>query len=81
MKLLEDLTKRRYYIAVAESDGFETQCLSLNYLFTHRDNDYEYVYAIQEMADELLDLKIGESIYFKPNRDNELAKGIIIRKS
>ncbi len=42
-------------------------------------DDLEYIYALQDMLDEVLDLQLDESIYFQPNRDNNLAKGIITR--
>lgn len=80
MKLLADLTKRRYAIAVGEGDIQHINTCSLDYIFSGtRENDYEYIYALHEIADELLDMKLGESIYFKPNRDNDIAKGLITR--
>ena len=42
-------------------------------------NDYEYIYALRDIINEVLDLKIGESMYFQPNRDNADSKGIILR--
>lgn len=43
-------------------------------------DDYsELGYALQEVIDEVLDLKVGESIYFTPNRDIKDSKGLILR--
>ena len=43
------------------------------------DDGSEILYALQEIIDEILDLKRGESMYFQPNRDNKESKGVIVR--
>jgi hypothetical protein len=44
------------------------------------DNNLETVYALQELGlDDVLDMKVGESMYFRPNRDNIHSKAIIFR--
>lgn len=80
MKTL-NFTKRNYSIQISESGYLSTQSITIEMLLNINDNmdDYEFIYALQEIADDVLDLKINESLYFKPNRDNELAKGIITR--
>jgi len=42
-------------------------------------NQYEFVYAMQEHTDAILDLRKGDSMYFQPNRDDKDSKGIILR--
>ena len=44
-------------------------------------SEMEYVYALRDIIDEVLRLERGQSIYFKPNRDNGDAKGILKRLS
>ena len=42
-------------------------------------SDSEVAYALQEQIDNVLDLKINESRYFQPNRDDYDSKAIITR--
>lgn len=51
--------------------------MSLDYIL--QDLNSELNYALQDIIDEVLDLKEGESLYFFPNRDDKLSKGIIVR--
>ena len=39
----------------------------------------EYMYALSQVLDSVLDLKENESMYFQPNRDDKNSKGIITR--
>ena len=42
--------------------------------------DYEYIYALDFYGlDKILDLKLNESVYIQPNRDDETSKGILTR--
>lgn len=41
--------------------------------------DYEFIYALNEIVEDVMSLKIGESLQFKPNRDYETQKGVIVR--
>lgn len=51
-------------------------------LTEERESEYEWIYAIQSYhLDDILDLKIGENIFFQPNRDDNKSKGIITRIS
>lgn len=75
------LSKRKYRVLMVENGSTSTRETFDVYQLTGRDTKsmYEYMYALQEIGDKVLDLKIGESIYFQPNRDNNEAKGILIR--
>lgn len=43
-------------------------------------NDDELIYAMQDQIDEVLDLKVGESMYLSADRScPEQTKGILIR--
>lgn len=74
-------TKRRYKIAVQENDAIFKDEFPLTRLdiSIRGDDDAEYIYALQDRMDDVLDLRRGESMYFQPNRDNESTKGIIVR--
>ena len=41
--------------------------------------DQELYYAMDEIIDAILDLNVGESLYFSPNRDCKTSKAIIVR--
>lgn len=42
--------------------------------------DYEYIYALVFYGlDKILDLKLNESVYIQPNRDDNTSKGILTR--
>lgn len=74
-------SKRRYKIAIQEGDAiykdeFPVTRLSIS---IRGDDDAEYIYALQDRMDEVLDLRRGESMYFQPIRDNNSTKGIIVR--
>lgn len=73
-------SKRRYVVQITEGGHHYDETIELKTLLTtSKKNEYEYIYSMQDLIDEVLDLKDGESMYFKPNRDNDLAKGIITR--
>ena len=63
-------------------EPFNTEQLSIGYLLS-KDNpegDLESKYAIQDVIDEVLDLKAGESMYLSANRDRpDETKGVLIR--
>ena len=42
-------------------------------------NEYEYVYALIDIIDKVLDLKEGENMYFNPHRDDATQKGLLTR--
>lgn len=76
---------RRFNIQISEQ-GFtdSVKNITVERLIEERKNEYEYeyIYAIQSYhLDDMLDLKIGESIFFQPNRDDSKSKGIITRIS
>jgi hypothetical protein len=41
--------------------------------------EYEYTYAIQEIEKDVMALRVGESMYFQPCRDDKTSKAIILR--
>jgi hypothetical protein len=74
-------SKRRYIIAIVESEAIPTISLSIDQIANPLENgaDYEYRYALNELIDEILDLKLYEKMTFKWNRDNPGTIGIILR--
>lgn len=71
-------SKRRYKVAICDQIGLTIENVTLNSL-TDTKQDLELFYAIQDIIDEVLDLKVEESMYFQPNRDDKNSKGIIRR--
>lgn len=41
--------------------------------------DYEYIYALGEILDKVLDLQPLDCLRFKADRDNPLINGLIVR--
>lgn len=74
-------SKRSFEIFMAEAGTTQTVTEDIHTLLDPKDfgEDFEYKYAAQEVTDEILDLKVGESMYFQPNRDDKNSKGVIIR--
>jgi hypothetical protein len=75
-------SKRQYaVIMVLDGNTVVTEAVDIRGLlnsFEHK-NAFEWVNAIEDIFDEVLDLRLGESMYFQPDRDNESSKGIIAR--
>lgn len=42
-------------------------------------SEYEYNIALYEIEEDVMRLKVGESMYFRPNRDDKDSAGIILR--
>ncbi len=71
------ITKRKFKLV---GFGIDTE-LTFNDLFLDRENDYEYIYALQEITDEILDLKVCQSLFVQLNRDDINDKGVLVRVS
>lgn len=71
-------SSRKYKVVISDNVGISTEGVTLKSLL-ESDEEMEYIYAMREELDRILDLKIGESIYFQPNRDDKSTKGIIRR--
>ena len=75
-------SKRSFRIVA--TDGGKTNSIgepfswSLDELLSE-DNDFEVVYALQDIIDVILDLQLGDAMYFQPNRDDSKSKAIIVR--
>lgn len=74
---------RRFNIQISQQGVTDSvKNVTVERLIEERKNEYEYIYAIQSYhLDDMLDLKIGESIFFQPIRDDSKSKGIITRVS
>ena len=73
-------SRRQYRVIATWSNTSD----ALNKVFSvqellNEDDGTEVRYAVQEVTDELLDLRVNESMYFQPNRDDKDSKGIIVR--
>jgi len=83
-----ELSNREYlFIMVEQGNKVEVVITLDDILQVDEDkNDYEYIYAIQDDIDYVLDLHVGQSIYFSPDRNYSVSavkvdepKGILIR--
>ncbi len=72
----------QYNIVVTENGITNIHTYSFENLFLNKTEegcDWEFVYALHELAEHVIKLEIDESMYFQPNRDNNKSKGIIVR--
>jgi hypothetical protein len=77
----EKITQITYQIVVEQNANISMETMSFERLFLNdiaKGYDFEFVYALSEIAEDVMKLNAGESMYFKPNRD-EPSKGIIAR--
>lgn len=42
-------------------------------------DEYEYTYALMEHEKEVMELRVGQSMYFQPCRDDKTSRAIIVR--
>jgi hypothetical protein len=69
---------RSYQVCGFAQGGFQQE-ITLEELMTEQDDAFEFIYALQEELDKILDLKVNECINFNPSRDNKSFKGVIGR--
>jgi hypothetical protein len=51
----------------------------LDYLLNPNDDTPEWVFALQDIGDKVLDLKVGEHFFYTPDRDNNETFAILFR--
>lgn len=75
-------SKRKYKVVgfVGNTDKFAIE-LTLKELLFSKVDDWEYMYALQEETDLILDLQVNETMFVSLDRDNSLYKGVLIRVS
>lgn len=73
-------TSRKYKVAISDIADLSIEDVSFKTL-TDGESDAEFIYSMRQIIDSILDLKVGESIYFHPDRDDESTHGIIRRVS
>lgn len=69
---------REFRVLISENMEYTVKELTLDEVINNK-QDYEFMYAMEEIIDDILDLKKGDQIYFQPNRDDKNSKGIILR--
>lgn len=77
-------SKRNYVVVVVVlEENSKPACQEINLQeITHpKENDWEYIYALHDILDEVLDLNVLDVLPFQANRDNPKQKGVIIRKT
>lgn len=74
---MKPISKRKYKVY-----NFEfKKVIPLERLFINKENDFEYIYALQDIIDDILDLKVNESLFVQMDRGDVRDKGVIIRIS
>lgn len=73
-------TKRIYLVIFIEDEYLFSERMGFSDIFNQDGDDVsEYNYAMQDNADAILDLKIGERLSMNFNRDNKDSGGVIKR--
>ena len=76
---MKQILSKREWVLTFELGDTEVVNLATIYEKTDQENDFEYNYALQEIVDEILDMKFNETIYFQHNRDDENSKALLTR--
>jgi len=71
-------TNRRFRVVFLDREDVKEKDFSMKELLLD-DDGTELCYAAQDIADDILDLKLWETLFFQTNRDDKNAKGLIIR--
>lgn len=82
---MSSIISKRAYALVGFERGtpLSRQEIPLEELITenNKEGEYEYIYALREELDSILDLKEGEAKYVKLDRDDSESLGVILRIS
>jgi len=78
---MKHISKRVFEILFFEGGQSIHLEVELNELFsdTSNEDNFEYVYAMQDSIDDILDLRVNDTMYFQFNRDDVNTKGVIRR--
>ena len=71
-----------YNIVIMEGNYVPNWVMTFERLFLNDvadGEDLEFVYSLNEIAEDVMRLKVGESLRFKANRDVEMENGGILR--
>lgn len=70
-------SKRKYTVSTHENGVVCSDILRLAHIMS--DDNSEVIYAMQDIMDDILDLKVDKHLTFQPNRDNDQSIGLIVR--
>tara|TARA_R100000781_G_scaffold84645_1_gene52093 strand:- start:386 stop:676 length:291 start_codon:yes stop_codon:yes gene_type:complete len=79
MNTIESINTRRKWLLIFEDGVMETITLTSIYSKSDQESNWEYNYALNAIIDEVLDMKVNETIYFQHNRDDENSKSLLTR--
>ena len=71
-----------YNIVIMEGNYVPNWVMTFERLFLNDvadGEDLEFVYSLNEIAEDVMRLKVGESLRFKANRDVAMENGVILR--
>lgn len=72
-------SSRKYNVFVSEGGETKEINIEVNGILSPAEDAYEFMYALNDQLDKVLDLRKGDAMYFRPIRDNKATKGIITR--
>jgi len=75
------LSVRTFRVVMWDEKGaFIDETVKFDDLFENEDDTCEYIYALQEQLDDILDMEVNEKKSFLHNRDDENSLAIIVRE-
>jgi PDZ domain-containing secreted protein len=78
IKMVQINSTRKYSVVFIEGDSTFSGFFDIVNILQNND-DYEWKNAVNESIDQVLDLKVGERLSMKFNRDNSDSDGFIKR--
>lgn len=72
-------SKRKYTGFIMENDFVINADICLRNITEPKKNDFEYIYSLAEILDDVLDLQILGVLKFQPNRDDRNSSALLIR--
>ena len=72
-------SKRKYTAFIMENDFVINADICLRNITEPKKNDFEYIYSLADILDDVLDLQILGVLKFQPNRDDRNSSALLIR--
>ena len=72
-------SKRKYTAFILDGSIGIHSDICLRNITEPKTEDWEYIYALAEILDDVLDLPLLGVMYFQANRDDKDSKGVLVR--
>lgn len=72
-------SRRVFNIYAVDSKGNSELLVNISLSAILFDRTFEVFFALQEQIDEVMDIPLGCTMEFRPNRDDQFSKGLVTR--